>query len=146
MRAGGVRRMSPEDITILVIDDSHEVRESIRGMLEERGYECLLAENGEEGIETARSGNPDLIILDMSLPRLNGMEVLKLFRAEESFADTPILMLSRHSTSRDKLASYAYGVNRFASKPVLASELFAQIDWLLNHKKTKNDNDGKPRD
>jgi len=120
-----------KDSKILVIDDSVQVRESIRELIEGRGHECLLAENGERAIEMAVEENPDLIILDMSLPRVNGIEMLKRIREKTSLIDTPILMLSRHSTSRDKLACYAYGVNRFASKPVSPEELFENIDILL---------------
>ncbi|MBN1306112.1 MAG: response regulator [Anaerolineales bacterium] len=115
---------------ILVIDDEKLYYKMIVRALNGLGYEFSFAENGEKGLELARSSRPDLIITDVLMPKMNGFEVTKLLRREPRFALTPILVLTAQADLQDKLKSFEAGADDFLTKPFEPVELAARISAL----------------
>lgn len=116
---------SPEKpIKILVIDDEEQIRRALKSILSARKYEVILASNGEEGIDKAIDNNPDLIILDMAMPGLSGIEVCKELR---NWYANPILILSVKSSESDKIAALDIGADDYLTKPFSAGELLARV-------------------
>jgi len=114
--------------TILIVDDSAEIREIITMYLENEGYNVITAMDGSQALDIAFSLNPDLIILDMMLPDLDGIEVCQELRKNLS---TPIIFLSCKSTPNDKSFGLIAGGDDYMSKPFEAIELLARIKAQL---------------
>lgn len=120
---------------ILIIDDDSDIREIITLYMEEEGYQVVSAENGSTGIKSAVTYLPDLIILDMMLPDLDGIEVCQEIRKELS---VPILFLSCKSTANDKAIGLIAGGDDYMSKPFEAMELLARIKAHLRRSRMAN--------
>jgi DNA-binding response OmpR family regulator len=116
------------DRTILVIEDDHKTVELIRLYLERDEYRVMEAYDGRTGLELARRSRPDLIILDLMLPRLDGLEVCRLVRSE---SDTPIIMLTARTTEDDKLIGLDLGADDYVTKPFSPRELMARVRAVL---------------
>lgn len=116
------------DRTILVIEDDHKTVELIRLYLERDEYHVLEANDGRIGLEMARRTRPDLIILDLMLPRLDGLEVCRLVRSE---SDLPIIMLTARTTEEDKLIGLDLGADDYVTKPFSPRELIARVRAVL---------------
>ncbi len=120
---------SPERKTlILVVDDEEKIRRALKSILSSRKYEVALAEDGEQAIDLAIDHTPDLIILDLSLPGLSGIEVCRELR---SWYTGPILILTVHSADQDKVAALDSGADDYLTKPFSAAELLARVRALL---------------
>lgn len=117
---------------ILVIDDEPIVLEMISHALKSAGFESVSASDGEEGLALALSNNPDLIITDMSLPKITGWDLIQEIRANSNISDTPILALTAHATSEDRVAAYEAGVSAYESKPLDIKKLLARIKELID--------------
>jgi len=116
---------SPErQVKILVVDDEEKIRRALKSILSSRKYEVILAEDGEQAIDLAIDHTPDLIILDISLPGLDGIEVCKELR---SWYTGPILILSVHLSDRDKVTALDSGADDYLTKPFSAAELLARV-------------------
>ena len=109
---------------ILVIDDEIQMRRLLRTTLESAGYSVILAENAEEGIRNAETHRYDAIILDLGLPDLDGIEVLKKIR---TWAQYPIIILSARTTEEDIVTGLDMGANDYLTKPFRSSELLARL-------------------
>lgn len=121
--------------TILVVDDNEDIREIITIYLEKEGYKVITAIDGKEGLAYALSLNPDLIILDMMLPVLDGIEVCQELRKKQS---TPIIFLSCKSTPRDKSIGLIAGGDDYMSKPFDTIELLARVKAHLRRNRILN--------
>src|SRR5438045_3833068 len=110
---------------ILVIEDEPELRLILRDNLKVEGYEVLFAENGERGLELTLKERPDLLLLDLMLPKMSGYEVCRKIRA--SGLDLPILMLTARNTEMDRIAGLDEGADDYISKPFQIGELLARI-------------------
>lgn len=115
---------------ILVVDDEPKIRLFIRANLEARGYEVHLALDGVEAVDTARRVLPDLIILDVNMPRMDGIEVCRLIRR---WTDTPIIMLSVREDQKDKVLALDEGADDYVTKPFGIEELLARVRVALRH-------------
>jgi DNA-binding response OmpR family regulator len=113
---------------ILVVDDEKKIVESCRLYLEHAGFEVVCAYNGEQALEEARESRPDLIVLDLMLPRVDGLEVCRRVRAG---SPVPILMLTARSTEEDKLAGLNLGADDYLTKPFSPRELVARVRAIL---------------
>ena len=111
-------------IKILVVDDEEQIRRALRSILSTRKYEVILAASGDEALDLAVDHSPDLIILDLALPGMSGVEVCRELRAWYS---GPILMLSVHITDQDKVAALDCGADDYLAKPFSAAELLARV-------------------
>ncbi|HEY8656401.1 MAG TPA: response regulator transcription factor [Candidatus Limnocylindria bacterium] len=113
---------------VLVVDDEANLRHTLGYALRQEGYEVLTAENGEDGLEIFRTTKPELVILDVMLPRLDGFEVCRRIRRE---SDVPILMLTARDTELDKVVGLEIGADDYLAKPFSMRELVARVRAML---------------
>src|SRR4030043_922735 len=114
--------MSPKKI--LVGDDEVDLVETVRFPLELEGFDVLVSYNGEDGLNQARKEKPDLIILDLMLPKLDGYKVCRLLKFDERYKDIPILMLTAKTQEKDKILGKETGAEEYITKPF-------EMDYLL---------------
>lgn len=122
---------APSRQVILVIEDNPDMREFLQRILARRGYGYLGAEDGQEGIEMARRERPDLILMDLSLPVLDGYAATRLLRADPDLAHTPILAVTAHAREIDQTRALEVGCNGYLSKPYSINDLFSLIARFL---------------
>jgi DNA-binding response OmpR family regulator len=125
--------------TVLIVDDEREIRELLRYNLEKQGYRVLLAKDGEEGLARVFATHPDLVLLDLLLPGLNGLEVLREVRAEPSTRDTPVLLLTARGAEMDKLLGFERGADDYITKPFSPREVLARVDAVLRRARPEKD-------
>jgi len=113
---------------ILVIDDEEQIRRALKSILSVRHYDVILASDGDEGLDLAIDRSPDLVILDLSLPGMSGLEVCRELR---TWYNGPILVLSVRSGDADKIDALDFGADDYLTKPFSAGELLARIRALL---------------
>ena len=121
--------------TILIVDDEREIRELLRYNLERRGYQVLTAQDGEEGLARIFATHPDLVLLDLLLPGLNGLEVLRELRQEPSTRDLPVLLLTARGAEMDKLLGFERGADDYITKPFSPREVIARVEAVLRRAK-----------
>lgn len=114
--------------TILVVDDEEQIRRALKSILTARKYDVTLATNGDAAIDRTIDNPPDLVILDMAMPGLSGIDVCRELR---NWYEGPILMLSVISSDADKVAALDTGADDYLTKPFSTSELLARIRALL---------------
>jgi DNA-binding response OmpR family regulator len=117
---------------ILVVDDEVDLVETLRFPLEMEGYDVLVSYNGEDALNTARKENPDLILLDLMLPKLDGYKVCRLLKFDERYKHIPILMLTAKTQQKDKLLGQETGADEYITKPFEIDELMKKIKAYLN--------------
>ncbi len=116
---------------ILIIEDEQPIAEIIKFNLEKEGYEAIIANNGELGLQLALSEAPDLILLDLMLPGMDGMDVCRLIRQQ---ADMPILMLTAKDSELDKVLGLELGADDYITKPFSNRELLARVKANLRRR------------
>lgn len=119
------------DADILVIEDDKTIQNFIRITLKTKGYRCDLADDGLTGISCFYANNPDLILLDLWLPDLDGMEVLDQIRQE---SDVPVIVVSARGMEQEKVGALDAGADDYITKPFNAGELLARIRVALRHR------------
>ena len=118
---------------ILIVDDEKSIRTLVRSYLEADSYEVLEADNGREAVELARSSTPDLIVLDVGMPVLDGVEALREIR---TFSDVYVVMLTARSDEVDKLIGLSVGADDYLTKPFSPRELVARIKAVLRRQRS----------
>lgn len=126
---------------ILVVDDEKLLVKGIRFNLENEGYGVITGSDGMEAVELAGSENPDLIVLDLMMPRLDGLEACGKIR---EFSDVPIIMLTAKADDMDKLMGFEHGADDYLTKPFNILELKARIKALLRRSKSGRRQEEKP--
>lgn len=126
-------------INVLLIDDDVQIQELVRFNLEKDGVAVLTASNGEQGLDLAKRERPDLIILDLTLPVMDGYDLCKLLRAENDTADIPIIILSARDDVADKVVGLELGADDYITKPFSPRELSARIKARLREGQRRND-------
>ncbi|GCE30658.1 response regulator [Dictyobacter alpinus] len=117
---------------ILIVDDSEDMRELLQQILEEEGaYELFFAENGSQAIEQANINQPDLILMDMSLPGMSGWEAVTSLRKTVAFRETPIVAVTAHVSQSDQERAYAAGCTSHLGKPFDVITVLDTITKLL---------------
>jgi pilus assembly protein CpaE len=116
---------------ILIVDDDLDTLRLVGLMLQRQGYQISAATNGQQGLEKAFEEDPDLILLDVMMPDMDGYEVTRRLRQNPSTAETPILMFTAKSQLDDKVIGFEVGVNDYLTKPTHPSELQARVKTLL---------------
>jgi two-component system, OmpR family, alkaline phosphatase synthesis response regulator PhoP len=119
--------------SILVVEDDESISMGLEMNLTAEGYRVILASDGETGLELARRGDLDLLILDVMLPRLNGFELLRILRSERF--QTPIIMLSARGAEMDKVMGLELGAEDYVTKPFGLAELLARVKAVLRRDK-----------
>ncbi|MEX2088635.1 MAG: response regulator [Bacteroidota bacterium] len=117
---------------ILIVDDEEILRRLMQRSFLSAGYEIVMAENGTEAIEKAEKEEPDLILLDVMMPEMNGFAVCRKLRENPKFASTPILMVTALRSEADKEAVAASGATDHLVKPVNQEELVARVRKYLH--------------
>jgi len=117
--------------TILVVDDEPRIAELARDYLEHAGFAVLLAHDGPTAISTARERRPDLVVLDLGLPGLDGLDVTRQLRSGTTTADLPIIMLTARDDELDKLLGLELGADDYLTKPFSPRELVARVRAVL---------------
>jgi len=121
---------------ILVVDDEPDAIELIRFNLKASGYEVLTAEDGEEALAKARKFSPDMILLDVMLPEIDGLEVCKILRRDPATASLPIIMLTAKASEIDRVLGLEFGADDYVTKPFSPRELMLRVRNLLKRKES----------
>lgn len=114
---------------ILIVDDEQDIVETLQFMLEAEGYECHCAFDGESGLNMAKEIIPDLIILDVMMPKINGYKISRLLKYDNKYKDIPIIMITARSQDEDKTIGEETGVNEYITKPF-------EIDFVVTRVKS----------
>jgi DNA-binding response OmpR family regulator len=122
--------------TVLVVDDEQTLLETVAASLEREGYRVLTAADGAAGLRTFRSVEPDLVVLDLMLPELSGIEVCRIIRREST---VPILMLTAKDSETDKVVGLEIGADDYVTKPFSLRELQARIAALLRRTRPRGE-------
>ncbi len=124
--------------TVLVVEDQEEIAALIKFKLKNSGYDVVHAENGKLGLEAARSSPPDLILLDIMMPVMNGVEMLKELKADPNLKSIPVIMLTAQSSEPAVIGGFKLGADDFVTKPFKTQELVARIGAVLSRYKKTN--------
>ena len=116
---------------VLVVDDEADLVRILQFGLESLGYHVETASDGQEGLKKAREMKPDIILLDLMLPKLDGYKVCRLLKFDERYKNIPIIILSARTQEGDQALAMEMGANRFITKPYEFSEILAQMEMLL---------------
>ena len=117
--------------TILIVEDNELNRDMLSRRLQRKGYEVLLAVDGEDGIDVARAKRPDLVLMDMSLPTVDGWEATRRLKADEELGHIPVIALTAHAMANDRDKALAAGCDDYDTKPIELPRLLAKMEALL---------------
>ncbi len=117
--------------TILVVDDSLVIQRTVGYTLQKYSYKVLEALNGQAALDLLEKNRVDLIILDLAMPKMNGLELLKIIRADTRFQSMPVIMLTGSGLDEDKVASRQIGIDSFLTKPASSEELISTIKAII---------------
>jgi two-component system, OmpR family, alkaline phosphatase synthesis response regulator PhoP len=120
---------------VLIADDEPDIIEILKYNLQKEGYNVITAKDGDDALEKARLHHPDLIVLDMMMPRKNGMEVCEILRTQAAFKDTLIMFLTALSDEATQLKGFSSGADDYVSKPVSPSVFVSKVAALLRRVK-----------
>ena len=121
-------------VRVMVVEDSEDIRTLLEELLEAEGYSLVFATNGEEGLETAQRERPDLILMDLSLPGMDGWETVYRLRQLPEFKATPVIALTAHATRKDEERALAAGCTGYVSKPFDMEKLLDYIATFVSSK------------
>jgi CheY-like chemotaxis protein len=116
---------------ILLVEDNEMNRDMLARRLQKRGYELMIAVDGLLAVEMTQKEKPDLVLMDMSLPGLDGWEASRRLKADPATAAIPIIALTAHAMAEDREKALAAGCNEFETKPVDLTSLLAKMETLL---------------
>ena len=119
---------------ILVVEDNEDNRDSLSRRLERRGFEVLMAHDGRHGVEMAAAEKPDLILMDMNMPEMDGWEATRMIKSTPDAADVPVIALTAHAMTGDRERALESGCSDYHTKPVEFQKLLAQIETLLQRR------------
>ena len=128
-----MKKKAAETPTVLLVEDTEDNRFMMRRLLEMSGYRVVEAMNGEEAVKLARAESPELILMDLSLPVIDGLAATRLIRKVPALQSTPIIAVSAHDTSDFQDEAVEAGCNSYVTKPIDFNELEQLIQQLLTH-------------
>jgi len=117
---------------ILIVEDDRSILETMQFVLENAGYECLLAHDGAEGLAVARTGSPDLILLDIMLPKHNGYQVCRLLKRDRRFSAIPIVLVTARTQDQDYVQGKESGADDYITKPFEFPDLLQVVERHLS--------------
>jgi CheY-like chemotaxis protein len=117
--------------TILIVEDNEMNRDMLSRRLVKKGYEVLLAVDGETGLEVARANTPDLILMDMSLPVVDGWEATRRLKSDDRLKHIPVIALTAHAMANDRDKAFEAGCDDYDTKPIELPRLLAKMESLL---------------
>ena len=115
---------------LLIVEDHEELWDFLSRRLQRRGFEVAVAKDGQDGLNKARELHPDVMLLDMNLPVLDGWTIARTLKADPDTAGIPIIALTAHAMSGDKQKALDAGCNDYHAKPVVFAQLLAQIEAI----------------
>jgi DNA-binding response OmpR family regulator len=121
---------------ILVVDDEEEMLRSIKLAFEGQGHECVFSSDGLDALEKARKWHPDLIILDIMLPGLDGYKISRYLKYDSKFRHIPIIMLTAKSDEKDRILGFEAGTNEFITKPFTLEKFLGVVSQYVPIKTT----------
>jgi len=116
---------------ILIVDDEQDIVETLKFMLEAQGFECYCAYDGETGLSMAKEIIPDLMILDVMMPKINGYKISRLLKYDNKYKNIPIIMVTARSQDDDKAIGQETGVNEYITKPFELDDLIDKVNKYL---------------
>src|SRR5437899_4607723 len=129
---------------ILVIEDNPDLAYGLRNNLEIEGYEVEVAKDGTKGLSRARAAKPDLVILDLMLPGMDGFRVLRALRDDGGTGEMPVLILTARGEEADKVRGLRLGADDYVTKPFGVLELLARVEALFRRTAPPGDGAGEP--
>jgi CheY-like chemotaxis protein len=120
--------------TVLLVEDNEDNRNIYRIILEHAGYRVVEAEDGEEGIRLARELGPDLILMDISIPKIDGWEATRILKADERTRSIPVIALTAHAMVSDRARAQEVGCDGYLAKPVEPRRVMEEVQRLLGSK------------
>ena len=117
---------------LLLVEDNEMIRDVLTQRLLRKGYEITIAVDGIEGVQKAKSDNPDLILIDMSLPNIDGWEATRLIKGSQETRNIPVIALTSHAMAGDRERSMKAGCDDYDTKPIDFYRLLTKIEMLLN--------------
>jgi two-component system alkaline phosphatase synthesis response regulator PhoP len=133
-----IEKTSPSNFKILIVDDDPDIVEFIRYNTTNAGYQVFMANDGLEALEVAETEMPDLILLDIMMPKMDGVEVCQQLRADTKYDNTIIAFLTARSEDYSQVAALDYGGDDYITKPILPKVLMSRIKALLRRKSNTN--------
>ena len=121
--------------TILIVEDEKDIVKMLDYNLKKEGYKTLVAHDGEDALDMANTKHPDLILLDLMLPGLDGLEVCKELKSERKTSAIPVIMLTAKAQESDKVVGLELGADDYVTKPFDHDDLLQKINKLLNSSK-----------
>ena len=121
---------------ILIVEDNEKNMKLVRDILQAKGYKTVEAINAEDGIKLAQEHNPDLVLMDIQLPGMNGMEALKVLRADAATAGIPVVAITASVMTQDRQQIMDTGFNGFIEKPINLKEFLATVQASVRHSAT----------
>ncbi len=116
---------------ILIVDDEQDIVESLKFVLETADFTCYCAYNGEDGLRLAKELVPDLIILDVMMPKINGFKISRLLKYDTKYKNIPILMVTARTQEEDKLIGEETGADEYITKPFELDEVVKKVEQYL---------------
>jgi two-component system, OmpR family, alkaline phosphatase synthesis response regulator PhoP len=117
---------------VLIVDDELDIVNTIKFTLELEGIECIVAHDGEDALAKAKNELPDLVLLDVMLPKINGYKVSRLLKFDEGFKQIPVIMLTARAQEKDRQVGNETGADEYLTKPFEMSELIALVKKYIN--------------
>ncbi len=130
-RRRGQRREESNGSTILVVDDSRTILFTLKKILEQDGYTTLVANNGMEAINIAKTCSPDLILMDVIMPGINGFRATRMLSNDESTSDIPIIMMSGDNQAMQEYWVCKIGAKDFLNKPFRRGDIFQKVEKFI---------------
>lgn len=124
------------NIRILIVEDNEDNQELMRFLLERAGYDVIAVQNGLEGVETARREKPDIILMDLSLPELDGWSAARQIRADDQLKRTPLIAVTAHTLPGDRRKALAAGFDSYISKPINIHMFDITVGKVLEQKQS----------
>jgi two-component system, OmpR family, alkaline phosphatase synthesis response regulator PhoP len=131
---GGIKMSEKK---ILVVDDEEHIQELIKFNLEKNSYKVITADNGKDAFEIAKEQQPDLVLLDLMIPGMDGLEVCKAIRREAAISSMPIIMITARGEELDKILGLELGADDYITKPFSVRELLARVKAILRRTTVK---------
>ena len=116
---------------ILIVDDEKDIVETMTFMLKAKGFDCISAYDGETGLSLAKSEKPDLVILDVMMPKINGYKICRLLKFDNKYKDIPIIMVTARSQDEDKIIGEETGADEYITKPFDLDEVVKTVEQYL---------------
>ena len=117
---------------ILLVEDNELIRDMLLRRLQKRNFEVVIAGDGRQGIAKAKDEAPDLILMDVGLPEINGCEATRLLKKDPETCDIPLIILTAHATTHEREQALQAGCDSFATKPIAFPQLLEDIQTLLS--------------